>query len=85
MSVVDFSELFLKLEDYKSRIEKLEKAFCKSSLLSLDEFIVKGYMSHASFYQKAPRGLVAGAVKIHGRWFVDEKRFLNEAMMSDKK
>jgi hypothetical protein len=76
MSIVDFTKLIKALEDNTKRIQDLEKAKADGRLISLNVFLSRGYMSPASFYQKAPHGLISGAYKIGNRWFVDEAEFL---------
>jgi hypothetical protein len=76
MSMVDFTKLFQSMSEIQQRLNGLEQGAKGEGLIPLSEFLSKRYMSAASFYQKAPRGLIVGAYKIGNRWFVDEVKFL---------
>jgi hypothetical protein len=74
--IIDYSPLIQKLKEHEQRLSKLEGKRNDRKLIPLSEFLDLGYMSPPCFYQKAPKGEIAGAVKIGYRWFVDHDVFL---------
>ncbi len=75
MSIVNFDKLFQTIHEYEQRILKLEGAE-RAKLLSMHQFIELGYMKAPTFYLKAPKGEIPGAIKIGVRWFVDLDVFI---------